>query len=304
MNLHRRYFMKLLGVASSLVMVPRRSSHAEIHQKDETTGSLGVVVDTTVCVGCRKCEWACNEAHRLKESTAEQFEERGVFKQYRRPDATSYTVVNRFMSGNPADKPGYLKVQCMHCNRPACVSGCLVGALQKDKSTGAVVYDSWRCIGCRYCLVACPFQIPAYEYHNALTPQVRKCTFCFNRIQQEDKVPACVANCPVEALFFGQRSELIAFARQKIREKPDRYEDHLYGENELGGTSWMYLSGVPMREMRMPEFGPKPIPEYTEPLQHALFKNFVPPLSLFMFIGGIMWLSDNKNRDLDENKED
>ena len=149
-------------------------------------------------------------------------------------------------------------------------------------------------------MAACPFQIPAYEYHNALTPQVRKCTFCFDRISKEGKAPGCVSICPVQALTFGKRDELIEVAHERIALEPERYVDHIFGEHELGGTSWLYLSGRPMYEMDMEKFGDRPIPSYTEPLQHAIFKNFVPPISLFAFLGGIMWLFKNRNEDKSE----
>jgi Fe-S-cluster-containing dehydrogenase component len=223
------------------------------------------------------------------------FEDKSVFKEMRRPAAESYTVVNQYANATDAERPYFVKVQCMHCNDAACVSACIVSALEKDPQTGAVHYDAWKCIGCRYCIAACPFQIPAYEYKNALTPKVQKCTFCFERISQEGGAPGCVSICPVEALTFGNRKHLIEIAKEKIEREPKRYIDHLYGEHELGGTSWMYLSGRPMEEMDLGKFGTRPIPSYTEPVQHALFKNFIPPISLFAFLSGIMWLFKKKD---------
>jgi formate dehydrogenase iron-sulfur subunit len=137
--------------------------------------------------------------------------------------------------------PVNVKVQCMHCDHPACVSACIVGAFSK-KENGSVVWDTDKCIGCRYCMVACPFQVPSFEYDKALDPEIRKCDFCFDRTK-EGKLPACVNICPVEALTYGPRSELIKIAREKIKKYPDRYIDYIYGENEVGGTSWLYLSG-------------------------------------------------------------
>jgi formate dehydrogenase iron-sulfur subunit len=271
-----------------------KKAHA-VHHKPISPDWYGVLIDTTICIGCRKCEWACNNVNKLPNKPMEEFENKSVFKKMRRPDASAYTVINQYDNPKNPDKPYSVKVQCMHCNDAACISACIVGALTKDPKTGAVIYDPWKCIGCRYCMAACPFQIPAYEYHNALTPQVRKCTFCFEKISTEGKVPGCVSICPVEALTFGKREDLINLARERISLEPNRYIDHIYGERELGGTSWMYLSGKPMEEMDMKKFKDRPIPSYTEPLQHALFKNFVPPVSLFAFLGGIMWLF--KNRD-------
>ena len=165
----------------------------------------------------------------------------------------------------------------MHCNDPACASACIVSAFEKQE-IGAVTYDSWRCMGCRYCMVACPFQVPAYEYDNALTPQVRKCTFCFERISKEGGVPACVEICPPQCLTFGRRSELLELAhRTHPQATRAAYVNHVYGEHEVGGTSWLYLSSVPFEELGFPKLGDAAPPRITETIQHGVFKNFLPP---------------------------
>ena len=302
MNITRRNFLRFSGLTGSLGLMDSTQRLQAYERNPISENWKGVLIDTTVCIGCRKCEWACSSYHQLSAGSQEAFEDKTVYAHQRRPGAEAYTVVNQFDNVKDPGKPFYVKVQCMHCNDAACVSACLVGALKKDAQTGAVAYNSWRCIGCRYCLIACPFQIPAYEYHNALTPQVRKCTFCLSRMSGAEELPACVAGCPVEALQFGKRSELLRFAHEKIKSKPETYVDHVYGEHELGGTSWMYLSGKPMTEMGMTAFDSRPIPSYTEPLQHALFKNFIPPISLFFFIGGVMWLSKDREQITDENR--
>jgi Fe-S-cluster-containing dehydrogenase component len=196
-------------------------------------------------------------------------------------------VVNEFAANDGTGKMYRIKVQCMHCNDPACVSACLVGALQKTKQ-GPVVYDAWKCIGCRYCMVACPFQIPAYEYDNALDPRVRKCTFCATRVLTEGRKPACVAICPCEALVFGSRADLLDLAQNRIKTNPDRYVDHIYGEKEVGGTSWMYLAGVDFDATELPRLSDVPPAHHTEPIQHGIFKSFVPPLALYGLLGLVM----------------
>ena len=176
----------------------------------------------------------------------------------------------------------------MHCLSPACASACIVGAFTKEPQ-GAVRYDPWKCIGCRYCLAACPFQVPGYEYSNALTPRVRKCTFCFDERLSKGKVPACVQACPAEVMTFGNRTDLLKLGRERIKKHPDRYLPHIYGEHEVGGTSWLYLSSVPFEQISLPNFGYAPIPSYTEPIQHAIFKYFIPPFALYGLLGGVMW---------------
>jgi Fe-S-cluster-containing dehydrogenase component len=168
--------------------------------------------------------------------------------------------VNRFT--NPRDsRPVYVKKQCMHCEEPGCQSACFVDAFNKT-GKGAVIYNPDVCVGCRYCMIACPFDIPAYEYDEPLTPRVTKCTFCFDRISREGQVPACVQICPTETLRFGKRNELINLAHQRIRNNPRRYINHIYGEHEVGGTSWLYLSSAPFDKIGFrTDIGKKPIPD-------------------------------------------
>ncbi len=222
---------------------------------------FGVLVDLTVCIGCRKCEWACNDVNQLPNKPIEEFEDKSVFNEKRRTHAYTYTVVNRFANSKNPARPIYVKKQCMHCDEPACASACLVKAFTKTPE-GAVVYNPSVCIGCRYCMAACPFNIPAYEYDEPFTPRVTKCTFCFDRIRKQGGVPGCVQICPVEALIFGKRSELVDLAHQKIMNNPNRYINHVYGEHEVGGTSWMYLSPVPFEEVGFKtDLGITPIPQ-------------------------------------------
>jgi Fe-S-cluster-containing dehydrogenase component len=171
-------------------------------------------------------------------------------------------VVNRFDNPNDSDKPYYVKKQCMHCNEPACASACLVAAFTKTKE-GPVIYNPNVCIGCRYCMVACPYYIPTYDYFEPLSPEVRKCTMCYDRIQ-EGKIPACAEICPKEAITFGKRSDLITLAREKIRHDPERYHPYLFGENEAGGTGWLYLAGTDFGKLGFPtDIGTTPYPELT-----------------------------------------
>ncbi len=219
--------------------------------------SFGVLHDITRCIGCRKCEQACNDVNTL-DKPERPFDDLKILDQKRRTDEAVYTVVNKF-SGTP---DVFVKKQCNHCQEPACASACFVKALKKDK-TGAVVYDEALCVGCRYCMVACPFNIPAYTYNDPLSPKLTKCTLCLPRIQ-EGKLPGCVEICPTEALVFGKRKDLIKIAWKRITQNPGHYIDHVYGEYEMGGTSWLYLSGVPFEKAGMREdLGNTPAPEFT-----------------------------------------
>jgi Ni/Fe-hydrogenase subunit HybB-like protein len=144
-------------------------------------------------------------------------------------------------------------------------------------------------------MVACPFQIPAYEYEDPLTPRVRKCSMCGDRVlATPGAVPACVEMCPPQCLTFGRRPELLELAHGRIDAHPDKYVDHVYGEHEVGGTSWMYVAGRPFTLLGFPELPAEATPHRTEPLQHAVFKHFVPPLGLFSLLLGISWLAKRR----------
>jgi len=222
----------------------------------------------------------------------------------RRPDAGAYTVVNRYYSNKKPSAssvglPTFVKFQCMHCLDPACASACITGALSKQKS-GPVIYNVSKCIGCRYCMMACPFQIPTYEYDRALLPRVRKCTFCFEYITKlpRDKggLPACAQVCPMEVMSFGKRSDILELACWKIQNNPGKYRNHIFGEQEVGGTSWLYLAADPFEELGFPRLGNTAPPRLTEAIQHGVVQGFAPPLIIFAILGGFMWLTGRKDK--------
>jgi Fe-S-cluster-containing dehydrogenase component len=256
---------------------------------------MGVLVDITKCIGCRRCEAACNEANGFEVPTDEDLQDVSVFDDHRRPGPHTYTTINRYprRDDDAVVEPIFAKANCLHCNEPACVSACLVGAFQKLED-GPVVYDAWKCMGCRYCMVACPFQIPTYEYDNVLTPQVRKCTLCTNEGNpNKGSIPACVQTCPKEVMTYGKRSEVLARAREQIRQYPEVYNDHIYGEHEAGGTAWLYLGpkGYSFEELGFIGLGSSPPPMRTERIQHGIFKYFIPPLAWYGLLGAVMWVS-------------
>lgn len=292
MSLDRRAFLKLSAAASASLLPAAALGQPEREEQDFDE-VFSVLVDTTVCIGCRTCELACNREHHISDAPEASFQDKSVFAQFRRPKADAFTVVNSIGHPNQDRYPSYLKAQCMHCNQPACVSACIVGALTKHEN-GPVTYDASKCIGCRYCMIACPFQIPAYEYDEAVAPRVMKCNFCFERVN-DGKRPACVEACPAEALTFGKRKDLLALAHTRISYNPDRYFDHVYGEHEAAGTSWLYLSAVDLTKAGLPTLDSDPIPENTESIQHAIFKSFLPPVALYGLLGLIMHATGEKD---------
>ena len=246
MRIGRRFFLKscaAIGAAGAISALPAKAAAGS----DTATArdGFGVLVDTTQCVGCRTCEASCAEANGNPEP--ERMGDETIFATHRETGERQFTVVNK---AKGAGEDRYAKSQCMHCVVPACASACPVKALDKTEN-GPVVYHADRCIGCRYCMISCPFGVPKYEYDKAV-PYVRKCTMCAARVA-EGKPPACVDNCPAGALQFGKRSELLAEARKRVYGPGSKYVQHIYGENEAGGTSWMYIADRPFSDFGLPE---------------------------------------------------
>jgi len=294
---NRRDFIKTtlaLGIAAGgLVSEKIKAEPQKAHPEDR----MGVLVDTTVCIGCRSCEYACKVSHSLPTEPLEKYhEDRSVFDIERRPSEEALTVVNEFSFTQQL--PIDVKVQCMHCEEAACVASCIVHAFIKHKD-GSVTWDTDKCIGCRYCVIACPFQVPVFQYSKAIQPDIMKCDFCYGRTSK-GLLPACVEICPVEALTYGKREELLQVAKSRIKQKPDKYFDHIYGEYEVGGTSWLYLSGTDFSNLDFPRLGEDPAPATSESIQHGLFRYFVPPVALYTLLGGIMWITKRKENSEDE----
>jgi len=237
------------GVTAAAAGLSIQDSHAA-RSFEGYPDSMGVLVDLTKCVGCRSCEAACNKEQGLPVpdkpfDDLSVFDELGHGGQKRRTTEKTYTVVNRY---DTEGGPVFRKFQCNHCNEPACLTSCFVNAYTKTRE-GAVIYNPKVCVGCRTCMVACPFYVPAYSYSSPINPIIKKCIMCYDTRLKFGKPPACVEACPQEVMTFGKRKDLIKIGHQKISSKPDKYIDHIYGEDEAGGTSWMYLSSVPFDQV-------------------------------------------------------
>jgi len=236
-----------------------------------------ILTDTTLCTGCEQCVAACKRVNGL-----------GPDRPYRWQLRINDLSATRFTTILHRDGQS-VRQQCRHCVEPACVSACLVGAMQKTPE-GPVIYDANRCMGCRYCMMACPFEIPRYEW-SAPVPYVRKCTMCAPRLA-EGKMPACVEACPQHATIFGDRDALLAEAHRRLRAGPGRYVDHVYGEEEVGGTSVLMISSIPL-DFLAARAGvtDQPLPELT---WTVLSK--VPPLALGMggLMAGVFWITQRR----------
>ncbi len=232
-----------------------------------------ILIDISRCIGCKSCYQSCCEINELPEGEGNEL------------SATAYTAVYDY--GNDT----YVRKVCMHCTEPACASVCPVGALKKTEE-GPVVYDEDLCIGCRYCMVACPFDTPKYEWGKA-NPRVKKCIMCYEKKVSQGEQPACTEWCPAEANVFGEREELLEEARRRIRENPDTYVPYIYGEKEVGGTSVIYISNVPFEDLgfRM-DLSKDPIPNYTWKIL-----SLVPNIAITggVLLGGVWWITNRRD---------
>ncbi|GFO63388.1 4Fe-4S dicluster domain-containing protein [Geomonas paludis] len=251
--------------------------------------SKAFLIDMTKCTGCRGCQVACKQWNQLGAEKTEFFTGEG----YQNPPLMSeYTFTRikfRDYEKNGQNEFAFYKEMCMHCNEPACASVCPVGAFKKTKE-GPVTYDADRCIGCRFCMVACPFGVPKYEWSKAL-PLVRKCTGCYSRVKEGLK-PACATTC-VSAITYGNRDEMIKEANKRIAARPEKYLKKLYGSEEAGGTSVIYLTALPFDELGFKPVTKRPLPSYT---WQAL--RLVP--GIFLTVGSslslLSWFNHRKER--------
>lgn len=188
-----------------------------------------ILTDLSRCIGCEACAIACKEINELPK------------------DVSPNTLSSNTWTAVEHRNGVHIRRQCMHCEEPACASACPVLALIKTPE-GAVIYDADKCMGCRYCMVACPFGIPKYEWEKTI-PKVQKCILCYEKALQKGEQPACTAACPTGATIFGERNELIREAERRLAAHPNRYVQHVFGVREAGGTSVFYISPVAFEKL-------------------------------------------------------
>jgi formate dehydrogenase iron-sulfur subunit len=197
-----------------------------------TNHKYGFLIDASRCIDCRSCLVACSVENKVSmKHTRIWIKDTGITGEY--PDLKRYSA----------------PYHCMHCVDPSCVSACTVGALHQNED-GIVTYDNNRCIGCRYCMYACPFEVPHFQWEQPFALIV-KCDLCVARLE-EGQQPACAATCPTQAIQFGPREDMLNMAHERIKNEPQRYINHVYGEYENGGTSTFYISSVPFEQLGFP----------------------------------------------------
>jgi formate dehydrogenase iron-sulfur subunit len=257
-KLSRRDFMAMAVAGAWLLLDRVRPVDASEPKSKETWGML---IDLTRCVGCNSCVLACKESNHLPGDDQ--------IPQALESDAYSFVEPVEVITANGESTTRYVKRQCMHCLNAACVSACPAAAMY-DSGEGPVIYRADRCLGCRYCLVGCPFGVPRFDWQDGIAPTISKCWMCYDRLQAGGE-PACVEACPAGAVRFGRRSELLIQARAQIATRPERYVDHVFGESEVGGTSVVYLSDVPFEQLGFPLDLPHVAPsEQTEKVMSTL----------------------------------
>lgn len=253
----------------------------------------GILTDVTKCIGCERCVEGCVKVNRLPREFLARFTGNDGLS------GTRFTAIEK-IEGKEPGSIRMIRRQCMHCQDPACASACLVGAFHVN-ADGAVEYDDTMCIGCRYCMLACPFSIPRYEY-NDIAPLIRKC-----KMNEDCRVdggqPACVTACPTGATIFGTREELLEVAKDRMKKNPGKYINHIYGEHDFGGTSVMYISDVPLndvlhlpskeklKDLRVARLAEESVPSLVEPWV------YVTPVQFFTVSAGLagIWFFRRKN---------
>lgn len=290
----RRTWFRVAAAATCTVAIPERTlARGPVTVEPE---AVGLLYDSTRCVGCGGCEAAC------KESNGQPWDGEPT-----ELDATTNNVVKTRHLPRPSAAgatTAFVKRQCMHCVDPSCVSACMLGALHKlghskrlvePQGTGIVAWDAELCLGCRYCEIACAFSIPKFEWL-AANPRIVKCELCRHRADPAHGGPRAVANpacaevCPAEAVTFGRRADLLAEAWRRISDEPGRYAPRVYGESDAGGTQVLYLAaaGVSFQDLGLPELPSQSPASLSETVSHAPYLHGLTPIVLYAAAAAII----------------
>lgn len=274
MTLSRRGVLRAFGTGAAMAAAGAAIPAAASPRNPQApVDAIAMLYDATVCIGCKACVAACTTANQLIPDTTMSG---GIWQM---PTDLNAQTKNIILLAKDGGKSSFVKRQCMHCVDPACVSGCPFSALAKGKF-GIVRWDPLKCIGCRYCEISCPFDVPRFEW-TKFNPKIVKCEFCEHRFA-EGKRPACTEVCPVSAVIFGTRPQLLEEAKRRIEANPGKYyQDRVYGEGDLGGTQVLYLSHLPFEKLGLPEVGNESRAYYGSKVHSVLYKGMIIPAAVY-----------------------
>jgi Fe-S-cluster-containing dehydrogenase component len=297
MAIDRRALIKSLAVGGTAVAAGVAPAVAAV-RKAAPPGAMGMLYDATLCIGCKTCVVACKQANDMPADTAGTD---GLWDAPTDLNSKTKNIVKLYRDG---EQESFVKQQCMHCVDPGCASACMLHSLHKDEVTGVVMYDPTYCVGCRYCMMACPFNVPKFEFDKA-APKIVKCELCRHRIKDAavkgaggftrypaGQGPACCEVCPREAVIYGRRDELLSEAKRRIAAWPGKYyKDRVYGEFDGGGTQVLYLAQVPFDRIGLPDLGTQPVPETAYAVQEGIYYKvpFLAPVGLFAVLGAVIY---------------
>jgi formate dehydrogenase beta subunit len=279
MSTDRRAFFKNIAAAATLTAIPATALART--KKAAPSDAVGLLYDTTKCIGCKACVVACKEANKMSADVDGYGE--GL---YDAPEGLNEYTKNVIQLYKGGDEQSFVKKQCMHCVDPACVGACMLGALKKGKF-GIVSYDVSKCVGCRYCETVCPFNVPKFQW-TKVAPRIVKCELCKDRLA-EGKEPACTEVCPRKAVIFGNYADLLDEAHRRLKATPGTYVPKVYGEHELGGTQVLYLSHVEFEKLGFRFSQDESVPHLQQTVSHGIYKGFAGPVALYALLGAVMF---------------